>query len=88
MSNHSAIYFSGKKLADGKGLCGAGRLTEARILAIQSFYNQNILRNVGNPKMIKQETMAILGHYGSPPDHSKCPVDSWCKFNNDLAHGM
>jgi hypothetical protein len=49
----------GKKLSDGKGLSGAGRLTIARIDSIQSFYGLCIRQNKGDSKAMTQATKAI-----------------------------
>jgi hypothetical protein len=84
--------FLGKKLSDGKGLSGAGRLTIARIDSIQSFYGLCIRQNKGDSKAMAQATKAILYHYSSTPEepqHDNCPSgkDSWCSYQRDLANG-
>lgn len=84
------MHFLGKKLADGKGLGGAGRLTTARIDTIQSFYGLCIRQNKGDAKAMSKATKAILLHYSSTeenPQHDCCPVGptSWCSFQRDMA---
>lgn len=79
----------GIKLADGKGLQGPGRLTLARVDAMQGFYGEAIRQNKGNPEAMSRCTLAILKHYSDPPDHSCCPVgaESWCKWQSDQVTG-
>ncbi|XP_013381184.1 uncharacterized protein LOC106152218 [Lingula anatina] len=79
----------GVKLSDGKGLEGAGRLTQQRIDAMQTFYGLAIRRNQGNLEGMVKETKTISRHYTDPPDHSFCPdgADSWCKYKVDRACG-
>ena len=80
-------------MEDGKGLSGKGRLTLARIDAIQNFYGRAIRDNKNNPEAMSRETWAIIDHYSSTPDqprHDKCPVGekSWCSFQRDIATGQ
>ena len=86
----NCFAFSGVKLADGKGLGEAGRLTIARIDTIQSFYGLCIHQNKGDAKAMSNATKAILLHYSSTeekPQHDCCPVGpkSWCSYQRDLA---
>ena len=86
------LFSIGRKLSDGKGLSGAGRLTIARIDAIQSFYGLCIRKNKGNAKEMAKATQAILHHYSSSETnlkHDFCPTgsDSWCSYQRDLANG-
>jgi hypothetical protein len=89
---HIYFFFSkGKKLADGKGLSGAGRLTIARIDSIQSFYGLSIRQNKGDSKAMAKATKAIMYHYASSeerPQHDYCPIgkDSWCTYQRDIAN--
>ena len=53
------IFFIGKKLADGKGLGGAGRLTIARIDTIQNFSSLAIRQNKGDSKGMAKATKAF-----------------------------
>ena len=85
-------YYAGKKLEDGKGLGGRGRLTISRIDAMQSFYGLAIRENKGDSKAMSQATKAILHHYastGEKPQHQFCPVGdkSWCSYQRDAATG-
>ena len=78
----------GKKLEDGKGISGKGRLTIARIDAIQNFYGRTIRNNKGNAERMSQETWAILKHYSSTlehPQHENCPKGemSWCSYQRE-----
>ncbi|KAK3703836.1 hypothetical protein QZH41_012449, partial [Actinostola sp. cb2023] len=84
--------YKGKKLADGKGLSGAGRLTLARVDTFQNFYGRAIRYNKHDAKAMSKATMAILKHYSSSLDnlqHDDCPEgsSSWCSFQRDLANG-
>lgn len=81
---------TGKKLEDGLGLGGRGRLTIARIDTFQNFYGKAIRDNKGDAAKMSQATHAILKHYSSTPEtprHEDCPTgpDSWCTYNNEKA---
>ena len=87
------IKFSGKKLEDGKGIGGKGRLTTVRIDALQNFYGKAIRDNEGNATAMSKATHAILKHYSSTPEnprHEDCPSgnESWCSYNRDLVTGQ
>ena len=74
--------YKGKKLEDGKSLRGKGRLTNARIDAIQNFNGRAIHDNKGNTEKMSEEIWAILYHYPSTVDkpmYTNCPIDhqSW-----------
>ena len=76
-------FFLGKKLSDGKSICGKGRLTLARIDTIQSFYGKTIRDFKADSEGISKATHAIIKHYSSTPEkpnHEDCPQDqnSWC----------
>ena len=45
----------GKKIEDGKGIGGEGRLTNARIDAKQIFYGRNIYDNKGDTSKCLQK---------------------------------
>ena len=86
------FLYLGKKIADGKGLGGAGRLTIARIDTIQNFYGLAIRENKGNARGMAKATKAILYHYASSrdnPKHDFCPEGSpsWCSYQRDVAKG-
>ncbi len=88
---NSILFYLGKKLADGKGLSGAGRLTTARIDSIQNFYGLCIRQNKGDSKAMAKGTKAIMYHYVSTkekPQYNFCPVgkNSWCLFQRDVAN--
>ena len=87
----TCIFFSliGKKLSDGKGLGGKGRLTTARIDTLQNFYGLAIRNNKGNIEAMSKATMAILDHYKEDKLHEHCPPgkESWCSFQRDVATG-
>lgn len=86
------IKFSWKKLEDGKGIGGRGRLTAVHIDAMQNFYGKAIRDNKGNAAAMSKATHAILKHYSSTPEnprHADCPIgnESWYSYNRDLATG-
>ena len=55
----------GNKLEDGKGIAGAGRLTDKMIDTLQNYYGFAIRQNAGNlPGMVKAVN-AILGRLSS-----------------------
>lgn len=86
------LYFTGRKLSDGKGLGGVGRLTIKRIDTFQNFYGKVIRENKGDAKAMSKATHAILKHYSSTPEeprHDDCPKgsSSWCTYQKDMANG-
>ncbi|KAJ4432440.1 hypothetical protein ANN_21059 [Periplaneta americana] len=52
----------GKKLEDGKGIGGAGRLTKKEIQSIQMYYAAAIRQNVGNLDSMQHAVWAIYFH--------------------------
>ena len=82
----------GKFLPYGKGVGGAGRLTDAAADLIQTYYGYAIRNNKGDIKKISTAIWAIfyhmiLGPAGESLDkqHSFCPKssDSWWKYQKD-----
>ena len=81
---------SGKKLADGKGIGGAGRLTDAVIDKLQVYYG-NAIR--GNKNKIDEMRNAIWAIWypeastDSDPQHYMCPSgeESWCGYRRAQA---
>lgn len=76
-----------KKLSDGKGISGRGRLTDAEIDKLQSYYGSAIRKNCSNSldDMVKG-IWAIYFHRlssDSNPQHGLCPTgpESWCRYN-------
>ena len=49
----------GRKLSDGKGVGGAGRLTDKIIDKIQNFYGQGIRNSNGDKESMKESIWAI-----------------------------
>lgn len=75
----------GLKLSDGKPLSGKGRLTDAEIDRLQTYYGLAIRKNCSNVKDMRQAIWAIFLHKLSTdenPQHGFCPsdADTWCKF--------
>ena len=88
-----SLSFLGKKLADGKGLSGKGRLTLARIDAIQIFFGKAIRKNKCNAQNKAKEIWAILDRCSSTvdqPKHDKCPKgeNSWCPYQRNISTGQ
>ncbi|CAH3044759.1 unnamed protein product, partial [Pocillopora meandrina] len=81
-----------KKLADGKGVAGKGRLTDKVINRIQNYYGNAIRENCGNLQGMKESIKAIQCHMIVDEDmslkkqHRHCPKDkdTWCKFWADM----
>ena len=90
--------YKSQKLSDGKGISGAGRLTEQRIDTLQNYFGFAIRQNSGNLIEMQRAVLASLYHVGSTdesPKHDMCPTgeDSWCKYLQDPAgydhkHGL
>ena len=88
-----SLSFLVKKLADGKGLSGKGRLTLARIDAVQIFFGKAIRKNKCNPQNKAKEIWAILDRCSSTvdqPKHDKCPKgeNSLCPYQRDISTGQ
>lgn len=76
------------KLEDGKGLAGAGRLTDKMIDTLQNYYGFAIRQNAGDLAGMKRAVRAVLPHVASSNEnkmHEGCPEgpDSWCKYKTD-----
>ena len=83
----------GSKLSDDKGVGGQGRLTDAIVDRIQTYYGYAIRNNKGDTNKITAAIWAILHHIilGPPSEtleeqHSYCPKtnDTWCKYQKDI----
>lgn len=78
----------GRKLADGKGVGGKGRLTDKLIDRIQNYYGNAIRENSGHLQGMRESIKAIQCHMvedTSMPlekQHRHCPKgkSTWCKF--------
>lgn len=75
----------GKVLNDNKQIGGAGRLTDAEINLLQTYYGLAIRRNNHSVKDMKAAIWASFLHKASTdehPQHMLCPKDkdSWCGF--------
>ena len=85
----------GKKLSDGKGVGGAGRLTDDVVKKIQNYYGFAIRQNKGNMMGMLTAIKAIKHHVIQEPckslaiQHRYCPSgkSSWCKYQKDAAIG-
>ena len=80
----------GKKLADGKGLDGKGRLTQPVIKELQMYYGRTIRENQASLEQMKTAIWATYYHRSSTdnnPQHHHCPdgEDTWCKYNTDAS---
>ena len=86
------LQFKGQKLADGKTIGGAGRLTDKVINSLQNYYGDAIRRNRGDVKAMMKAVQATLLHCNSTnsmPRYHLCPKgpDSWCKWQQAQATG-
>ena len=78
----------GRKLADGKGVGGTGRLTDKVIDKTQNYYGQAIRENKGDIEGIKNSIKAIQWHMiendsvSLEEQYTFWPKgeDTWCKF--------
>ena len=67
----------GQTLSDGKTLGGAGRLTDAEIDKLQTYYSLAIRRNTHDVEKMRTAVWAIFFHKASTdekPQHQLCPV--------------
>ncbi|XP_065055580.1 uncharacterized protein LOC135684104 [Rhopilema esculentum] len=81
-----------KKLKDGKGIGGKGRLTEKMINKMQNYYGLAIRHNKNNLQGMMNDIKAGLYHLASSdshPQHNLCPVgkQSWCTWQKNKADG-
>ena len=86
------VQYRGQKLADGKTIGGAGRLTDKMINSLQNYYGDAIRKNKGDVQAMMKGVQATLLHCNSTneqPRHHLCPVgpDSWCKWQVAQATG-
>ncbi|GFU81964.1 uncharacterized protein TNCV_516451 [Trichonephila clavipes] len=75
-----------RKLSDGKGISGRGRLTDNEISKLQQYYGLAIRRNMNSVSDMFKAVWAIYFHKlstDSVPQHGLCPTspDTWCGFN-------
>ncbi|GFX03180.1 uncharacterized protein TNCV_1700641 [Trichonephila clavipes] len=75
-----------KKLSDGKTIGGKGRLTDAILSKLTTFYGNTIRANSHNVNEMRQAVWDVWAHTFSTDDESKhwfCPTgkNSWCKYN-------
>ena len=86
----------GTRLSDGKGVGGAGRLTDAIVDRIQTYYGYAIRNNKGDVTAMRNAIWAIFQHVIRGPEketlhqqHAYCPIsdDTWCKYQKDKKLG-
>ncbi|GFU27698.1 uncharacterized protein TNCV_515931 [Trichonephila clavipes] len=72
-----------KKLSDGKTIGGKGRLTDAIISKLTTFYGNAIRANSHNVNEMRQAVWAHTSSTDDEPKHWFCPKgkNSWCKYN-------
>ena len=86
------LQYRGQKLADGKTIGGAGRLTDKTINSLQNYYGDAIRKSKGNVQGMMKAVQATLLHSNSTneqPRHYLCPEgpESWCKWHVAQATG-
>ncbi|KAK3724260.1 hypothetical protein RRG08_043260 [Elysia crispata] len=79
---------NGTKLEDGKGIGGAGRLTDTKTDTLQNYYGFAIRQNKGNLEGMTAAVKAVLPHVAATadnPSHQMCPntPDTWCGYRKD-----
>ena len=60
----------GRKLNDGKGSSGQGRLTDRAINIVQNYYGMAIQQNIGNLYGMKKAVGAVLHHWSDITDEN------------------
>lgn len=80
----------GTKLADGKSIKGAGRLTDKVIDELQSYYGNAIRGNSGYLENMHKAVWATYFHRlatDENPGHALCPPapDTWCRYRKGPA---
>ena len=86
------VTLRAKKLSDGKTLGGKGRLTDAVINEMQSYYGNAIRGNSSSVKDMTKAIWAICFHKGSTDlklQHQfyQAGDDSWCKYQKAVSLG-
>lgn len=89
-----------KHKGTNRPISGRGMLTQNLIKTLHSYYRKAIKDNPGNVDAMKKAILAAPYHITSNDDnhnHSYCPTNGWCWFNNpekeqrhkpDLPHDM
>ena len=78
----------GRKLSDGKGISGKGRLTTGKMDVLQNYYGLAIRGNLDSVEEMGKAVKASLFHVASTednPQHHLCPKGkgSWCGYQRD-----
>ena len=84
------IDYRGKKLPDGKGIAGKGRLTDSAINKLQNYFGIAIRSNTDSVYAMKKCIFASLFHNSMlevEKRHRFCPrgKDSWCIWQKEMA---
>ena len=84
--------YKGKKLSDGKGISGKGRLTDRAISLPQHYFGMTTRQNSDVPSMKKAIGAVLFFCWESECDeqrHLVCPrtKNSWCKWQSDQITG-
>ena len=84
--------FAGKKLEAGGTIGGRGRLTDAMIESLQTYYGLAVRANIGDLQAMCRAIWASLMHRVSTdelPKHQYCPpgIESWCGWQRQQAGG-
>ena len=78
----------GQQLADGKGVGGAGRLTQDTIKRIQNYYGLAIRQNKGDLQGIKAAINAIMHHIIEHPQKSLAFQHKYCPKGKERSLGV
>ncbi|CAH2086449.1 unnamed protein product [Euphydryas editha] len=81
-----------RNIRKNKKLGGKGKLTEALVKKLSTYYGLAIRRNINSVEDMKKAIMATFQHMISTddnPQHDNCPEgeDSWCKWQQAKALG-
>ncbi|XP_065650410.1 uncharacterized protein LOC136078561 [Hydra vulgaris] len=83
------ITHKNKKLSNGKGVSGLGRLSEKAINTLQNYFGRAVRQNIGNIYLMKKFIWATLFHntnfFDENVRHQFFPrnKDSWCLWQAD-----
>lgn len=89
----SQLSDGNKKLSDGKGISGKGRLTDKAINTLQNYVGMAIRQNSGKLLEMRNSVIATLLHCtdfsSESTRHAFCPKGkgSWCKWQSDQVTG-
>ena len=84
------LKMRGRKLSDGKGIAGKGRLTDSAVNKLQNYFGIALRTNLDSIYVMKKCIYASLFHNSMLEEkkrHQFCPPtkESWCTWQKEIA---